>query len=326
MAGARKALVVGIDQYGPGNELTCCVNDAEAISSLLSRNGDGSPNFSVKRALNVGTKGQLKSLIAGCFSGDDEIALFYFAGHGFIDAIGGYIVTPDGSHNDWGVSMEEMLSIINQSKCRNKIVLLDCCHAGFMGNISSINQSMAVIKEGVTILTASKSDESSLESDGHGVFTALLVAALEGGAADATGHITPGGIYAYIDRALGPWDQRPVFKTNVTRFTPLRTVKPQVSYEVLRRIIVYFPQLNSECALDPSYEPTNRSTIEHSVVEPYANEKNTAIFSDLQQLESVGLVVPLGEEHMYFAAMHSKACGLTPTGQHYWRLVKNNII
>ena len=47
----------------------------------------------------------------------------------------------------------------------------------------------------------------------HGLFTSLLLEALKGGAADITGHITPGGIYAYIDKALGPWEQRPVFKT-----------------------------------------------------------------------------------------------------------------
>lgn len=38
---------------------------------------------------------------------------------------------------------------------------------------------------------------------GHGVFTSLLVEALSGAAADVTGHITPGGIYAYIDKAPG---------------------------------------------------------------------------------------------------------------------------
>lgn len=323
----RKALVVGINQY-PSSPLSCCVNDADNITKILERNGDGTVNFSVKKHVDgeAGTKGKLKGAIRDCFAGDEDVALFYFSGHGHIDAIGGYIVTPDYSQDDWGVSMQEILSIANDSKCRNRVVILDCCHSGFMGNISSTGQTVAAIKDGVTILTASKSDEPAIETNGHGIFTALLLDALKGGASDVTGNITPGGIYAYIDKALGPWKQRPVFKTNVTRFSPLRTVQPQVDYAILQRIIKYFPNPERELPLDPSYEPTNDTAVEHSLVEPYANADNVAIFKDLQKLESVGLVVPCGEEHMYFAAMNSKSCRLTLVGQHYWRLAHDKII
>ena len=40
----------------------------------------------------------------------------------------------------------------------------------------------------------------------------------------------------------------------------------------------------------------------------------------------VNLVVPVGETHMYYAAMNSKSCKLTALGVHYWNLVKNNRI
>jgi hypothetical protein len=78
--------------------------------------------------------------------------------------------------------------------------------------------------------------------------------------------------------------------------------------------------------LDPSYEDTNAKVIEHKVVEPYADPNNVSVFKDLQKLESIGLVVPVGEEHMYFAAMNSKSCRLTALGYHYWRLVKEKRI
>ncbi|GHT36627.1 hypothetical protein FACS189427_08600 [Planctomycetales bacterium] len=322
----RKALVVGINQY-PNSPLSGCTNDADAIAHILERNGDNSVNFSVKKIVDkdVDTKGKLKGAIRECFDGDADIALFYFSGHGFIDAIGGYIVTPDYAQNDWGVSMQEILEIINQSKCRNKVVILDCCHSGFMGSITSSGQT-AVIQDGVTILTASKPEESALESDGHGIFTALLLDALKGGASDVTGHITPGGIYAYIDKALGPWQQRPVFKTNVTRFSPIRNVLPQVDTTILRRITQYFETPEQEFNLNPSFEDTNSNNVIHNVIEPYADANNVAIFKDLQKLESVRLVVPCDSEHMYFAAMESKSCRLTSAGQHYWRLVNNKNI
>jgi len=322
----KKALVVGINEY-PDSPLSGCVSDALKVATLLERNGDNSVNFSVNMLTDtqVGTKGKLKGAIRDCFSGDEEVSLFYFSGHGFIDAIGGYIVTPDYSEDDWGVSMEEILTIINKSECRNKVVILDCCYAGFLGTATSIGQT-AIIQEGVTILSASRSTEPSIETGGQSVFTALLLDALAGGASDITGHITPGGIYAYVDKALGPWKQRPMFKTNVSRFCSIRDVKPQVENEVLHKLIEYFPDPKKPHQLDPSYEPTNSLLVDHKVIEPYADPNNVKIFRDMQKLESIGLVAPCDEEHLYFAAMNLKACRLTCVGQHYWRLVYDKVI
>lgn len=203
---------------------------------------------------------------------------------------------------------------------------MDCCHSGFVGAINTSGQQTSVINEGVTILTASKYDESATEINGHGVFTGLLADALKGGAADITGNVSPGSIYAYIDRALGPWEQRPVFKTNVKRFISLRKATPPIDISIVRKIPDYFDGPNMKLQLNPSYEPTNNTEVEHKVIEPYASNAHTAIFKDLQMLESVGLVVPDGTQHMYFAAMESKYCKLTSIGQHYWHLVKEGRI
>lgn len=321
----RKALVVGIDNY-----LQCplhgCCSDAHAVAQVLETNADGSPNFSVKIEKNVHSKAKLRQLIEECFLGDADIALFYYSGHGHIDSVGGYLVTPDFSEYDWGVSLQDILTIANASQCKEKIIVLDSCYSGFMGSINTVGQNTAVISEGVTILTSSRRSETSMEVNGHGLFTSLLLEAFNGGAADITGHITPGGIYAYIDKALGPWEQRPVFKTNVTRFTSLRNVIPQVDISIIRKICTYFADENAELKMDPSFEPTNDLNVTHKVVQPYANSVNTKIFSDLQKLESIGLVIPMEEEHMYFAAMNSKACALTSIGKQYWRLVYNKLI
>lgn len=308
----RKALVVGIDNY-PAAPLHGCVNDASAFASTMERNGDGSPNFAVKLQTDILTKSELKTLIVELFSGDSEIALLYFSGHGELNEIGGYIVTPDYKQYDEGVSMDEILTIANNSKAKDKIIILDCCHSGAFGSPSSSGGTTAQIIEGVVVLTASRDSEEAIEVNGHGVFTNLLLDALQGGAADLRGHITPGSVYAYIDQALGPWDQRPVFKTNVTRFTSLRTVNPQVPAEILRKIIEYFPTPQQEYALNPSYEDTNKDT---------AKPENVCIFKNLQKFQSVGLVIPVDAEFMYFAAMNSTSCKLTALGYHYWRLVK----
>lgn len=321
----RKALIVGIDAYSK-SPLSGCVNDASELKSIIEANGDGSPNFAVDLKLNVSTRSELKRGISKLFSGDCDTALFYFSGHGFINELGGYIVTPDAVQFDEGVSMDEVLKLANKSKVKNKIIILDCCNSGAMGSPEITDSKVSQINEGVTILTASRENEPALEVNGHGVFTNLLLNALHGGAADLRGHITPGSVYAYIDQALGPWDQRPVFKTNITEFTSLREITPQVPIEVIRKLTNYFPTPQDEFSLNPSFEDTNTKQVIHKVLKPYAKPANVAIFKDLQKFQSVGLVVPVGATFMFFAAMESKSCKLTALGYHYWRLVKDKRI
>ena len=309
----KKALAVGIDEY-PTAPLNGCINDASALANTLEKNGDGSPNFDVRLLTNVSTKSEFMTAITELFEGDSDIALLYFSGHGHLDSKGGFLVTPDHQKNDEGVSMNTILGLANKSKAKDKIIILDCCHSGQFGSPDVAGeQTVTQIAEGVVVLTASKNDEASVEVNGHGIFTSLLIDALQGGAADLRGEITPGSVYAYIDQALGPWDQRPVFKTNVSRFTLLRKINPQVPAEKLRMIVEYFEKPESEHKLDPSYEFDNKDIADPDKVE---------IMKDLQKFVSVGLVVPVGEEHMYYAAQNSKSCRLTALGYHYWRLVK----
>lgn len=308
----KKGLFIGINNY-PNAPLKGCVGDATELSTILKVNGDGSPNFDVKLKTDLKTKSEVKQLIVDLFSGNPDIALFYFSGHGAINQYGGYVVTPDAKLYDDGVSMDEILAVANKSKAANKVIILDCCFSGNFGDPKIIENNGALLAEGMTIFTASKKDETAEEVNNHGVFTSLLMMALQGGAADITGNITPGGVYAYIDKALGAWQQRPVFKTHTTRFISLRNIPPQVPISTLRLLSKYFSTPTSEFALNPTFEYT----------QPTAKPENVVILKNLQKLESVGLVVPVGEEHIYWAAMNSKSCKLTAIGHHYWRLAKS---
>lgn len=309
----RKALVVGINDY-PSSPLRGCVNDANAIGTILESNGDGSPNFGVRLMTcpnTLITRPILREAIELLFTGDADMALLYFSGHGYVKSTGGYLVTTDAKKYDEGVSMDEVLALANQSKAKNKVIILDCCHSGAMGTPSLGGATIAQLSEGLSVLTASRDSEYAIELNGSGIFTSLVVDALQGGAADLRGNITPGSLYAYVDEALGAWDQRPIFKTNVTSFASLRKLPPKVPFEVMRRITQYFKTPDSEHQLDPSYEDTEAS----------AKPSNVAIFKDLQKLQSVGLVVPVDAEFMYFAAVNSRSCRLTALGYQYWRLV-----
>jgi len=323
----RKALIVGINYYEYGNSLFGCVDDAHAVKAVLERHGDGTVNFDVQLFTGTGpsdtvTRSQIKDYIEKLFSDDSEIALFYFSGHGHIESSGGYLLASDSSRGDEGVSLTEILTFANESKARNKVIILDSCHSGIAGT-PPVSSENAILSEGLTILTASTKDQYATEENGRGVFTTLLVDALNGVAANILGEITPGSIYAYIDQSLGAWEQRPVFKTNVKSFVSLRKVQPAIQLDELRRITEFFPKPGYEFPLDPTFEPEMKGRSEGM---PNPDTENTRKFAILQKFNRVNLLVPVDAPHMWHAAMESKSCKLTVLGEHYRRLVEKKRI
>lgn len=314
----RKALLVGIDHY-PASPLSGCVNDAKRIHELVRRHEDGSPNFDCRILISseiAVTRAGLRAAIGDLFSGDSDVALFFFAGHGTVNNLGGYLVTQDVTKYDEGVAMTDVLTLANKSQAREAIVLLDCCHSGALGQLPAIDNNTAMLREGISVLTASREDETAMETGGGGLFTSLVGEALSGGAADVCGKVTIASLYAYVDQALGAWDQRPLFKSHVSKLIPLRNCAPALPIETLRLLPRYFRKSGDDFPLDPSYEPD---------AEP-KHPEHEAIFGHLQVYRAARLLEPIGEKHMYFAAMNSKACRLTALGRHYWHLANTGKI
>lgn len=319
----KKALFVGLTKY-PGCELNFCDNDAISMKDLLETNGNGDPNFEAKIITDECSKADLMRAIDELFSGKADVALLYFSGHG-TDFNSGYLVTTDATDHDYGVPMSEVMRMANASKITNRVIILDCCFSGKFGQNGTTTATDSPLEEGVTIMAASQNDEYAVENPdvGHGEFTNLLIQGLKGGAADISGKITPAGLYSYVDQSLGAWEQRPVFKTNISTFLPLREIEPRVPRTTLRKLSKYFEFPTTHFSLDPSYEDTNDPSVEHKCIEPYADEKHVEIFKELQMFSNVGLVEPVDSDYMYFAAMESKACKLTALGAHYWKLSKD---
>jgi len=323
----RIALVVGINYYEHGSPLFGCVDDAYAVKAVLERHDGGIVNFDCRLLTGTGatdsvSRSDLKDHIEKLFNMDAEIALFYFAGHGHIEASGGYILSSDSRRGDEGVSLSEILTMANASPAKNKVIILDSCHSGIAGTPPGGDQ-LATLSEGLTVLTASTKDQYATEESGRGVFTTLLVDALNGSAANLTGDITPGSVYAHIDQSLGGWEQRPVFKTNVKQFVSLRKSSPPIDIDDLRRIIEFFPTPGFEFPLDPTYEPELRGRDEGM---PPPDDENVRKFSILQSYNRLNLLIPVDAPHMWHAAMESKSCRLTALGEHYRRLVEKDRI
>jgi len=322
----HKAMIVGIDEYA-GNPLSGCVKDAQRVDVLLSQNEDDSPNYETMRWCAPAdaesrlptpiTTARLRKAAQDFFAKPAEVGVFYFAGHGVVNALGGYLVTQDATRYDAGFPMFELLTMANDSPIHEVVIVLDCCKSGTLGAIPGISEkASAFLRSGVTVLSACDYDETAAERNQHGVFTTLFCDALEGGGADVCGTVTVSSVYTYIDRALGAFEQRPLFKANLHRSIPLRTCKPAVPRSVLRLLPTYFRSPGDIFSLDPSYEPEV----------PPPDPAHESVFAELQKLRDARLLVPHEAKSLYHAAILSKGCRLTTLGRWYWHLAKTRRI
>ena len=329
----KKALVVGIDDYPSPNELSGCVNDAIELASLLESNGDGSPNFDVRKIVSSEVEVTAKLLsdaVAELFSGEAETALLYFAGHGLLNETtnNGFLVTQDGKAPHWGVGLVDILQQANKAhpKIKSSVILLDSCQSGFAGEVTGLGQEgVNAIGNGLTILTACHKDGVAAEEGGHGKFTDIMLDGLGGAASDVIGRITPASLYAHVDQTLGAWEQRPIYKANVQTFITLRSVEPRVPKAVLRRLPDYFPSPGHVFKLDASYEP-DRGEEAKRLKGVAVDSDHVRVYRELQQCNRHGLVVPTDHEHMWHAAVFSGGCRLTATGAHFRRLAEKKKI
>lgn len=320
----KKALIIGINKY-KDNELFGCVHDAECIKNLLIENEDKSHNFDIMEIIDEdATLNNIISAIQNLYKNDDELTILYFSGHGYDDYNDGAIVSVDKKI----LSFQRIMNYVQEAKSKYNVIILDCCYSGKIASYYQIGDK-TILPNNTVVLTACSPEESAIDDNKvkHGTFTNLLIGALNGGASDILGRITPGSIYSYIDQALGSWEQRPYFKANVSSFVSLRNTNPKIELVNLKEGLSLFENPSHLLKLDPSYEESNfKGNKLHKAIKPYANKENITKMKLLQKMNQNGLVVPINEKFMYYAAMNSSKVALSALGKHYWNLYKRNRI
>ncbi len=310
----RRALLVGIDDY-PRSPLKGCINDAKRMEEVFSKHENEDTNFSCKLLTSDNThvtRGRLKENIKKLFNhNDNDTTLLYFSGHGATTEAGSYLVTQDAQPNDLGVSLMEIVALANNSKAKEVIIILDCCHAGDAGNSIDLGERKVILREGVSILAASTESQYSMEKGGYGVFTSILYDAMQGSAADVRGKIVLSSLYYYADTQLNAWQQRPVFKSHVSQMISLRNCEPKIPLLILRKLPVYFEGTKSGLQLSTNY---------------ISQSDLMKIMKHLQMYYANGLLkLPEGNT-LEETAKNKKVCTLTPLGEYYKKLaISNNL-
>lgn len=326
----KRALIVGINWYDHISKLNACVADADAVNQLLKRDADGSPNYHCQLltsndALSSSkvTQPALRAACVDLFKHTDEV-LLYFSGHGALSETGGYLATSDAQRDNWGIPMEEVIRLANRSKARDVLIILDCCHAGEIGNSPFTGDNpIAVLRENVTVIAASRSSEVAMEESGHGLFTAALLDALGGGAADHMGWVTAPSIYAYVERRFGGWEQRPIYKSHATGMTIVRQCAPLIERLKLHELVKHFPAEDFKYRLTPEHEPEDEKGRTHKPVD----KEKVKVARLFKEYRDAGLLkATKAGEQFYWVAQRRHTVELTLRGREYWRLVTNDVI
>ncbi len=207
------ALVVGIDRYDHWPHLEYATRDAKAMAAFLKQKDFEVTVLTNQNATRQNIWRQLETLRKKIDA--NARFVFFFAGHGQTeDRPGGrergYILPSDADAYDWEGTMLPMDRLNHQMKTfRAKHILMafDSCYSG-LGLTRAIKRhpphDAAYIHKmmqtrSIQILTAGSRSELAVESEGHGLFTDHLLAALNGAAdINADGHITATEIYATV--------------------------------------------------------------------------------------------------------------------------------
>jgi hypothetical protein len=318
-----RALIIGINDYATSS-LKGSVPDAIAMNNLLSRHNDGSVNYDCKLITSSVTNVTLKKLrenIHDLFRSPDDRVLFYFSGHGYENNLEGFLVPQNYEKFNEGFPVSELLALANDALAKRKTkevtLILDCCHAGHLGNLSALDIPHALLSPGLSVLTSSSSNELSWENSKGGLFTGILCDGLNGGAADILGRVTAASLYNYADQMLGAWQQRPQFKTHTDRLHLIRKAHTRLTINELHRLPELFITPDSKVKMDKSWEETEKEFIK---------PENVKKFKVFKKLRDAGLLKPCEpEEDLYWAAMRNGAAELTLSGKLYWKMSKKGM-
>ncbi|MFA6008934.1 MAG: caspase family protein [Desulfobacteraceae bacterium] len=158
---AYRAFVVGAN-YG----LKYAVDDAQRIATVLQSLGYELPEPLIPPPEEDNHKliARFKDFAAACRS--EDTLLFYFAGHGIVHNGLLYLLleTYNSRQNPLQtcLSMIEISGVLQSADTSNKLVILDCCHAGTAFRFTDFDFS-----DNYLVLTASESFEKALELKDH---------------------------------------------------------------------------------------------------------------------------------------------------------------
>lgn len=222
------AFVVGLENYqkrGVGElpMVDFARKDAESFVNVLSDIYAGREFEPIALMDNDATQGninyELKQVIGSLE--EDDLFIFYYAGHGFHGAGGNRITAWDShAHNIEGTTLllrEVLFDRLSSSQCRRALAFVDACASEFAEVVPSRDvitslderelQQFLSSAEYLALFMSCSPGEKSFPSDklNHGIWTHFLLKALRGEAEDALGpqrYLTDVGLRDFLRKEV----------------------------------------------------------------------------------------------------------------------------
>jgi len=241
----RHALLIAVQTYADTTltNLGAPISDAEALRNVLEDKAVG--NFRRVDLLRDPTADEARRAVEHFFTDcrPDDVLVFHFGGHAFRDDSSDklYLALSDteqvGNPHASALSGDFLLSVIEASPARRKLLILDCCHSGaftltrgasgdavvdartadFDQGVESIVSRLpptadTVPATGTVVIGAARATEKAHESRA-GLLTGAIVEGLSTGEAARPdrGVVSTDDLFEYVERSLeGHPDQHPV--------------------------------------------------------------------------------------------------------------------
>ncbi len=228
----RLALLIGNNEYTSDSGLSRLIkaeNDVRGLANVLADPTLGRFEITEDKILLNRHKNDIDIAIESFFHANksDDLLLFYFAGHGMLDAQGKlYLAASNTIKNrlmSTAVSASFIAELMNESSSKRQIVILDCCHSGaFIRGIRAITGSSVGTKtifkadrqqRARVVITATDATQFAFEEDGsisdlissnNSLFTQFLIRGIQTGDADRDndGEITHDELFDYISDSV----------------------------------------------------------------------------------------------------------------------------
>jgi hypothetical protein len=190
------ALIIGV-----GADLPNTVNDATGLADILKDSGRCAyppENVFLLTSRAADRKGILEALDKLAQTSDENsTVIIYFSGHGYraTSSIGeSYFLIPYGYDlnrlSQTAISGSEFTAKLRNLKAKKLLLLLDCCHAGGIGEAKGLEMAKAPLPlealkilgegSGRIVIASSQADELSYEGNPYSAFTLALIESLCG--------------------------------------------------------------------------------------------------------------------------------------------------
>lgn len=210
-----RAILIGASRFDDLESLPAVHNNLHDLKAALSDNDTGIlPAERIMVVDDPRSPGEMMQDLRRAALQADDFLLVYYAGHGVRDQRRNerlYLAVRETEHDGpagTAVSFEDVRDVIEDSRARTRVLILDCCYSGMaVGAMSGgAVDAQEIAVGGTAVVTSSPPNKIALAPPGdrHTAFTGELITLLRNGSGLPGEQLTVDVAFRVLQRTLVP--------------------------------------------------------------------------------------------------------------------------